>query len=68
MSLKGFHILFIILAVVTSAYFGYWCLGPGAAAAVSYRWLGILSLAAGGALVVYLFAFIAKMRRIGKAA
>ena len=62
MSLKAFHVAFITIATLFSAGFGVWSFGQGGAA---YLTLGVFSLAASVALVVYGGWFLRKMRHVG---
>ncbi len=57
MSLKLFHIVFIILAIATALGFGVWALDR-------YRTLAIASLIFSSALAVYFFWFIKKLRAV----
>jgi len=61
MSLKAFHIVFIVLSVGTTAGFGVWAL----TSPEGYTALGLASLAAAVLLVVYGIAFLNKMKREG---
>ena len=64
MSLKAFHLLFIALSVVLTAFFASWAAGQYRLAhEVSYALTGIGSAAAGVALVLYGTAFQRKTRR-----
>ena len=66
MSLKNFHILFIMLSIVTSLGFGFWCLGTEAGASVSGSTaMGVVSLVAAVALVIYGVKFLRKMEKEG---
>jgi hypothetical protein len=61
MSLKAFHIVFIVLSVGTTAGFGIWALtSPDGSMA-----LGLVSLVAAVLLVIYGVAFLNKMKREG---
>ena len=59
MSLKAFHIVFIVMSVAITAGFGVWALttDPG------YPGWGIACLVAAGALVVYGVVFLQKLKR-----
>ena len=59
MSLKAFHIFFILVSVATTAGFGMWALKTAA----EYRVWGIVSLVATVALIVYGVAFLNKIKR-----
>ncbi|MFN0149797.1 MAG: hypothetical protein ACKVU1_03680 [bacterium] len=63
MSLKAFHVFFIIVSILFAAGFGVWNLrahaaGDGGASLA----LGIAGFVAGAALVAYLFSFVRKLR------
>jgi len=66
MSLKGFHVLFIILSVFLSGFFSYWLLGR-----YSFEEAGIYLIGAGGSaacgiiLLAYLILVIQKFRTVG---
>jgi hypothetical protein len=59
MSLKAFHILFIILSVAITTGFGVWALKVDPA----YKGWGIACLVAAVCLVVYGVAFLQKLKR-----
>ena len=63
MSLKYFHILFIVMSVLTTVGFGLWALLvnglPG-----GFRVMGVFSLLGGVALLVYGFRFMKKLKSI----
>jgi hypothetical protein len=59
MSLKTFHILFIVASVTTTAGFGLWAFEVEPA----YRGWGIACMVAAVVLVVYGVAFLKKMKR-----
>lgn len=65
MSLKAFHIFFILVSVVLALGFGFWGIRDYQASQnLLNLFLGIASLAGGGALIIYLFWFLGKMRKI----
>jgi hypothetical protein len=65
MSLRAFHLLFIALSVVLTAFFAAWAAGQYRLAQdVSYAIAGAASLLAGAALAVYGAAFQRKTRRL----
>ena len=65
MSLRAFHLLFIALSVVLTAFFGAWAIGQYQSAhEVGYVVTGIVSLASGVGLVVYAAAFQRKTRNL----
>ena len=61
MSLKAFHIVFVTLATLLAAGFAAWALREPTG---SYRWLGVLSVAAAVALPVYGWWFLRKMKGV----
>lgn len=66
MSLKAFHILFIVLSVAVTLAFGIWALRESAASGqTAIRTWGFISLAASVGLVVYGVAFLKKLKREG---
>ncbi len=66
MSLKNFHILFIMIAIITTAGFGFWCFfteaGKGAPGSTV---MGVISLVSAVALVIYGVKFLRKMKEEG---
>ena len=63
MSLKAFHIFFIVVSILFAFGFGAWGLrAHGAGRDGMILVLAVLSVAAGLALIVYLVAFIRKLR------
>ena len=65
MNLRNFHLLFVALSVVLSAFFAAWAVGQYRLEHdLSYAVAGAGSLAAGVGLAVYGAAFQRKMRRI----
>lgn len=46
MSIKSFHILFIIFSLALTLWLGFWGLKES-------LWLGVLSFFAGGGLIIY---------------
>ncbi len=63
MSLKAFHIVFIVLSVSLSCWFGWWATGSGEASAV-VRTLGFVSYACAVGLLVYGVAFFKKLTQL----
>lgn len=64
MSLKNFHIVFILVCLILTAGFGFWCLGTVAGQGVTGSMpLGIASLAAAGGLIVYGMFFLKKVQK-----
>jgi hypothetical protein len=63
MSLKHFHIFFIVASIALTAGFGLWCfLTEDGAALAGSKWMGSISLVAAVALVVYILRIPAKLR------
>lgn len=64
MSLRAFHVLFIALSVVLTAFFAAWAFGQyQAEPAIGYVVTAVASLAAGVGLVIYGVAFLKKTKR-----
>ena len=67
MSLKAVHICFILLATALAAGFGYWAVRDYSLSGNSVNlYLGIGSFALGAALIVYLFWFLSKMKKVNQ--
>jgi len=65
MSLRAFHLLFIALSVVLTAFFGAWALGEFLAGhGAAYALTAAGSLAAGIRLAIYGVAFQRKTKRL----
>ena len=65
MSLRAFHLLFIALSVILTAFFAAWAAGQYQAShQVSYVVAGVASLASGIGLAVYGAAFQRKTRNL----
>ena len=64
MSLKIVHVCFILSAAVMMAGFGFWGVrdASGSGSGIHF-WLGAGSFPVAGALVVYLFWFLSKMKK-----
>jgi hypothetical protein len=66
MSLKNFHIFFIVVSIVFSAGFGIWCLfSQDGASRAGARVMGTASLIAAVGLVMYLFRLVKKLQEKG---
>ena len=65
MSLKSFHIFFIVLSVILAGGFGYW--GLAISPSTLDRLLGVLSIVSGIALVIYLVWFLKKIKKLNGA-
>ena len=64
MSLRAFHVLFIALSVILTAFFAAWAFGQyRAESAIGYVVAAVTSLAAGIGLVIYGVAFLKKTKR-----
>jgi len=61
MSLKDFHIFFILVSVILAIFLGGWCVKQGG---TIYLVSGIVSFLAGIGLVVYLLLFVKKTRNL----
>jgi hypothetical protein len=65
MSLRAFHLLFIAVSVVLTAYFGAWAIGEyRSGQGAVYLAAGVGSLASGVALAVYGALFQKKTRNL----
>ena len=65
MSLKAVHICFIILSIILTAGFGYWGIqNHNQTGNTTFLYLGIGSIIGSLVLVIYLFGFIRKMKKI----
>ena len=65
MSLRAFHLLFIALSVILTAFFAAWAAGQYLSAHdVSYAITGLMSLASGVGLVFYGVAFQKRTRKL----
>lgn len=65
MSLKFVHVCFILLATALALGFGFWGVRqPGAAGHTINFYLALGSFALGAGLVIYLFWFLSKMRKL----
>ncbi|HEX9659808.1 MAG TPA: hypothetical protein VGA18_05875 [Rhodothermales bacterium] len=66
MSLKSFHIFFIVVSILTTLGFGLWTVvrfSQGDASA--NLWLGVISVIAGVFLIWYGFRFFKKLKQLG---
>ena len=63
MSLKTFHLVFIIAAIIIADMFGAWALWHRATLDGLIVALGVTSLIGGMALTVYAFYFVRRMER-----
>lgn len=65
MSLKFFHVLFVVLSTLLSVGFAVWSFGQAVAGAGGLYWvLGVLGLVVAVALVVYGRWFLKKMKDV----
>lgn len=65
MSLRAFHLLFIVMSVILTAFFAAWAFGEYRTQQnLSYAVTAAASLAAGIGLSAYLVAFMKKTRRL----
>lgn len=66
MTLKAFHVAFVIVSTLMSAGFGVWSLNAyRTAGTAQHLFLGVLSLAIAVGLVVYGTWFLRKMKDVG---
>ena len=65
MSLKYFHIFFIVIASLLAFYFAYWCMESYAAGEKKYLVYGVLSFVAGVGLVFYGRSIFKKFKDVG---
>ncbi len=66
MSLKHFHIFFIMISVVMAAGFGFWCFLTDVGSAVAGSTvMGAVSLVAAVGLVIYGIKFLKKLEKEG---
>ena len=63
MSLKTFHLVFIIIAIIAADMFGAWAIWHRASLDALTVGLGIFTLLGGLALTVYAFYFVRKAER-----
>lgn len=65
MSLRAFHLLFITLSVILTAFFAAWAVGQYRSAhEAGYALVGVTSLASGVALAIYGTKFQRKTRSL----
>ena len=63
MSLRGFHILFIMASIILSFFFGYWAFsGYQHDKATNYLWTAFGSCLMGVGLMIYSIYFIKKVK------
>ena len=66
MSLKAFHLLFIVISIITAGGFGVWCfVAEKAETTPGAMVMGVASLALAAGLVFYAIKFVQKLRREG---
>ncbi|HUF10875.1 MAG TPA: hypothetical protein VMO47_16265 [Rhodothermales bacterium] len=66
MSLKSFHIFFIVVSILTTLGFGLWTVVRSSQGDTSANfWLGVISLLAGVFLIWYGFRFFKKLNQLG---
>ena len=54
MSIKAFHILFVIVSILLTGWFGWWCLNIGYSESTTVNtFSGIASFALAGVLLIY---------------
>jgi len=65
MSLRAFHLLFIVMSIILTAFFAAWAFGEYRTRQdITYAVTAVASLAAGIGLAVYLVAFQKKTKRL----
>ncbi len=64
MSLKAFHLVFIVLAIVLAGGVGVWAWGHRAAGGTLYQGLAVVCFLAAAALVVYGIWFVKKLKDV----
>jgi hypothetical protein len=65
MSLRAFHLLFIVMSIILTAFFAAWAFGEYRTQQnLTYAFTAVASLAAGIGLAVYLVAFQKKTKRL----
>ena len=65
MSLRAFHLLFIVMSVILTAFFAAWAFGEyRTGQGLTYAVTAVASLAAGIGLIAYLAAFLKKTKRL----
>ncbi len=66
MSLKAFHIFFIVVSILLAVAFGFWAVDDfGRSASRVHLALGVGSFIASGVLVVYGVWFLRKLKHVG---
>ncbi len=66
MSLKAFHIFFIIASILLTVVFGFWAVDDfGRSASRVHLALGVCSFIGSGALVCYGIWFLRKLKSVG---
>ena len=64
MSLRAFHVLFVVASILLSIGFGVWCLNsPLARGNQLYLAIGILSFVISVGLMIYAVKFLRKVKR-----
>ena len=66
MSLKAFHVVFIVCSILLAVGFGIWeIVSYSRTASTSQLIMGLVSFAVAAALVVYGIRFVRKLRNVG---
>jgi|TARA_B100001250_G_C19809842_1_gene795224 ABC-type proline/glycine betaine transport system permease subunit len=66
MSLKAFHLVFIVLSILFSLVFGIWAIVHyGSSEKIAELILGIISLLGTVGMSVYLYFFLKKFKHVG---
>ena len=64
MSLKNFHILFIVMSILMTGGFGCWCFFSPVAVAPAYKIMGAGAFVCVMVLIVYAVSFFGKLNRL----
>ena len=66
MSLKAFHLVFIILSILFSMVFGIWAIvNYGSSEKIAELILGVVSLSGSVGMSFYLYYFLKKFKHVG---
>jgi len=63
MSLRTFHVIFIVCSIIVTIGFGWWAISNFRQhQAPAYLWTGIAAFIAAGGLIVYEYSFLKKVK------